>query len=198
MTSQESKELIKNHISICENCKRELEILKDSVVSEEETMELDSLLVVKKNIRWTSVWDNLMRNEISSVRIANANNKVDVVYYCENSDGNNVKVVYGEKPSGGVVILPRFVLANYFKISVLLTAILGVIWIVVRKRYKEMKYLFFVPFSYMLSAILLQNGFVSYSATFGVITNGIGAVVIYGICILGLSVCEQYMEDRKL
>lgn len=150
---------------------------------------------------WTSTWDKMLGKASPFILIASPETKVSTVYYCENTDGDNMKIIYGEKPSGGVIALPRFVLGYYFVLACIVAILLGGLWMILRKNNKAnrvCKSLFFVPVSYMISAILLQNGFVTFSATYGFITNVIAAIAIYAICMIGTILYRQYRADRSM
>lgn len=150
---------------------------------------------------WTSSWDKMLGKASPIVLVASPETKVSTVYYCENTDGDNMKIVYGENPSGGVITLSRFVLGYYFMLAGVATILLGGLLIILRKNNrasKVCKSLFFVPVSYILSAILLQNGFATFSATYGFITNVIAAIAIYTICMIGLILYRQYRDDRSV
>ncbi|BBF43766.1 hypothetical protein lbkm_2454 [Lachnospiraceae bacterium KM106-2] len=155
---------------------------------------------------WTSIWDKMLGKASPYILVASPETKVSTVYYCENSentDGDNMKIVYGENPypNGGVITLPRMVLGYYFLFACIATILLGGLWIILRnnnKANKVCKSLFFLPVSYMLSTILLQNGFVSFSAIYGFITNVIATIVIYAICMIGSIIYRQYREDRSV
>lgn len=150
---------------------------------------------------WTSTWDKMLGKASPFILVASPETNVSTVYYCENTDGNNMKVVYGEKPSGGVIALPRLVLGYYFLLVCVAAVLFGVLWIILRKNSKANKVckaLFFIPVSYILSTIVLQNGFVTFSAPYGFVTNVIGAIAIYAICMFGLRLYRQFREDRVL
>lgn len=151
---------------------------------------------------WTSAWDKILGKSIPSVLVASSKSPVDTVYYCENTEGDNMKIVYGDNPyqNGGVIVLPRVVLGYYFILAFVLTLFIGILWLLVRKNKngnRICKFIFFVPVSYIISVILLQNGFSTFSAMRDFIMNIIAAIPIYGICILGLASFRQYKEDRS-
>lgn len=150
---------------------------------------------------WTSTWDKMLGKASPFILVASPETNISTVYYCENTDGDNMKIVYGENPGGGVITLPRFVLGYYFGLACVVAVLLGVLWIICRKNSKAnnvCKALFFVPVSYMLSAIVLQNGFATFSATYGFLTNIIAAIAIYAICMIGSILYRQYREDRSV
>lgn len=98
------------------------------------------------------------------ILVASPETKVSTVYYCENSentDGDNMKIVYGENPNldGGVITLPRLVLGYYFSLACVVSILLGGLWIILRKNNranKVCKALFFVPVSYILSIEMIE------------------------------------------
>ncbi len=281
ITSKESNQLIEEHLSECEKCKQELELLNSKeptpLIKSEELIPLKMMknniynrkrkavilismivflvmfaifsyltkpiystyeksgIMVNKNEKyemyanftgditaykidryvsengknvveieaWTSIWDKILGKSTPSILVASSETAVDTVYYCENTEGDNMKIVYGENPypNGGIVVLTRLVLGYYFGLAFILTLLIGMIWFFVRKDRlmdRICKFLFFIPLSYVISAILLQNRSVTFSAPRDFIMNIIAAIAIYGICILGLASYRQYKEDRSV
>lgn len=69
-------------------------------------------------------------------------------------------IIYGEnpEPNGGVVILPRLVTGAYLYMSVLLSVVIGVVWLIFHNRKRAntiCKYLLLVSVSYMFAYIVL-------------------------------------------
>ena len=283
ISSEESAQLVEEHISKCEKCKQELERLRGNEPTPEFNLEeLMPLKMMQKNIKvrkrravmsvamatflivftifsyltkpmyisyeesgikveknekneiyanftgditaytmnqttwedgkrvveikaWTSIWDKILEKSTPSILVASSETPVDTVYYCDcskNTQEENMKVIYGENPNedGGIIILPRFVLAYYYLLACILTIVIGIIWFFNRKNkvvHRICKYVFFIPVSYILSVSLLHNVPVTFSVRHDVIMNVIEAIDIYGIWILGLASYKQYKEDKS-
>lgn len=150
---------------------------------------------------WTSVWDNILGKSTPAIFVASSGESIPTVYYCDYTEEDNMKIVYGENPyhNGGVLSLPRLVLGYYFTMACVVTVLFGVIWFLVRKNKKISRIceaLFFIPVSYIIAVIILQNGFLTFSAMRDFSMNMIATIAIYGIWILGLDLYRQYREDR--
>ena len=152
---------------------------------------------------WSSILDNILGKSTPGILIASSDSEVDTVYYCDYTVEDNMKIIYGIDPyaNGGVITLPRLVLGYYFTLGIVFSLVIGGIWFFVRKKERASqvcKYLFFIPASYVASVIILNTGFVSFSATRDFVMNLIAAVAIYGISMLGISSYRQYREDKRL
>lgn len=154
---------------------------------------------------WTSIWDDILGKATPSLSIKNVQETVDTIYYSSNREEDNtdnLTIIYGTNPlNGGVVILPRLVLGYYFLLVILMSAVIGVMWFIFRKREKACiisKYLFFIPVSYLIAQLLLGVDLVSFTAQRDFIMIIIAAVAIYGICILGIKLLRQHNRDRQL
>lgn len=154
---------------------------------------------------WTSVWDVILGKSTPSLNLSNVEGEVDSIYYCSNKEENgtdNMALIYGEdpNPSGGVVVLPRLVMGYYFSLLCVAVLVLGVLWLLFRKKKKAssvLTYAFFVPVSYLIAQILLGVGFTTFTAQRDFIMILIGAVMVYGICILGGKMLWQRRRDKE-
>lgn len=149
---------------------------------------------------WTSIWDKILGKSTPAVLIHSSETEVDTIFYCDYTEEENMKIVYGENPyaDGGVVALPRLVLGYYFIIALIVAVCTGIVWMIMRKNRNGSKvcmYLFLIPVSYLISSLLLSTGFITFSAMRDFIMNLIAAVGIYGIIVLGISLFKQYKED---
>ena len=155
---------------------------------------------------WTSIWDEILGKSTPSLSIKNVKDSVDTIYYCSNQAGDdedNMTIIYGTNPypNGGVVILPRLVMGYYFYLAILLSLVVGVLWIILRKRKRASiicKYILLVPISYLAAHILLGVSFVSYTAGRDFIMIILAAAMIYGICTLGCKLLGQRNRDAQL
>ncbi|NLZ45642.1 MAG: zf-HC2 domain-containing protein [Clostridiales bacterium] len=155
---------------------------------------------------WTSIWDDILGKSTPSLSIKNVQETVDTIYYCSNREENdtgNMTIIYGTNPNpnGGVVILPRLVMGYYFYLAILLSVVIGVIWLILKNRKKASiicKYLFLVPISYIAAQVLLGVSLISFTAQRDFIMIIISATIIYGICIFGIKLLVQYNRDKQL
>ena len=155
---------------------------------------------------WTSIWDDFLGKAKPSLAIRNVQETVDTIYYCSNreeTDNGNMTIIYGRNPdpNGGVVVLPRLVMAYYFYFAILLSIVVGVVWIIFRKRKKVSKvckFLFLVPISYIAAQFLLGVSLKSFTAQRDFIMIIIAAAIIYGICVLGIKLLGQHHRDKQL
>lgn len=153
---------------------------------------------------WRSIWDDILGKSTPSLSIKNVQETVDTIYYCSNEekDGGNMTIIYGTNPypNGGVVILPRLVMAYYFYLAILLSVVIGVIWLILKNWKKASiicKYLFLVPISYIAAQVLLGVSLKSFTAQRDFIMIIIAATIIYGICNFGIKLLEQYNRDNS-
>lgn len=154
---------------------------------------------------WTSIWDDILGKSTPSLSIKNVQETVDTIYYCSNKEENNtgnMTIIYGTNPypNGGVVILPRLVMGYYFYLAILLSAVIGMIWFIL-KRWKRAgvicKYIFLVPITYITAQVLLGVSLISFTAQHDFIMIIIAATIIYGICIYGIKLLVQYKRDKQ-
>ncbi len=87
---------------------------------------------------WSSVWDKVLGKTTPSLCVRGINKSEISIYYCSNMEEKNecnMMIIYGKDlyQSGGVAILPRLVLGAYFFLSIILTVILGLLWLCFRK-----------------------------------------------------------------
>ena len=154
---------------------------------------------------WRSIWDDILGKSTPSLSIKNVQETVDTIYYCSNKekDGGNMTIIYGTNPypNGGVVILPRLVMAYYFYLAIILLIVIGVIWLILKNCKKASiicKYLFLVPISYLAAQVLLGVSLISFTAQRDFIMIIIAATIIYGICNFGIKLLVQYNRDKQL
>lgn len=85
--------------------------------------------------------------------------KVDRVEYCDVTQDGQLCYVYGEERNGGVIVLERLTLSYWFILSVLGTLVLGVLWLIFRKRAagRTISYIFFAPVSYLLGHLIVMG-----------------------------------------
>jgi|AGTN01.3.fsa_nt_gi hypothetical protein len=152
---------------------------------------------------WTSTWDRLLGKGTQTVLLSSAAAPVDVVYYCDYTDGGNMTVIYGQDQgeNGGVITLPRLVLGYYVVISAVAAGIAGLLWKVFRKKKAGgfCKYTFLAPLSYLIGHILVK-GFntLSFAAGRDFVMILIASAAVYGIIAFGLLLVKQVRQDGKL
>ena len=120
------------------------------------------------------------------------------VWYAQNNGEEDVPIFdLNAKQSGGTQTLPRHNMAYYFLISLLLAAILCVLWIVFRKKPagRILKKLFFLPVSWLCGSIAVQGfDFASYSPMRDLSLTVIAAVLIYCAVLIIINMAERKRE----
>lgn len=151
---------------------------------------------------WNSKMDNIIGSATPTMALQGIDPNKDSVLFCDYSDDNvgSVHLIYGVDSfkNGGMVVLPRLFLRFYLKLALISIPVIGLAWILLRKKEKLsslLKYVFFLPISYVLSNLLLSTDLVSYAASRGFFMNIIGATTIYGIIITGLTLLAQHRKD---
>ena len=96
--------------------------------------------------------------------------------------------LWGEPMQGGVEVLPRLALAYYLVMAAAAAAILGLLWLGLRKsRYHGViRQLFFAPLAYLLGQLLLKGTeTISYQLPVDLIMLLLAAAALYGLMTLG-------------
>ena len=152
---------------------------------------------------WTSAWDRILGKGTQTVLLSSAAAPVDIVYYCDYTDGGNMTVIYGQDPSknGGVITLPRLVLGYYAVLSVVAAGITGLLWILFRKKKAGgfCRSIFLAPLSYLIGHILVK-GFntLSFAAGRDFVMILIASAAVYGIIAFIWLLVKQMKQDSKL
>ena len=140
---------------------------------------------------WTSPMDR--RSKIDTMTIP----KVDALYYCWETQGENTVLLAGETDAAGMQVLPRLVLGYYVYLALLLGAVSGLLWLLLRKKKAGalFRQIFFAPASYLTGHVLIRGlQTVSFDAgrDFGFIL--MAAWGVYAILTL---LCRE-LRQRKL
>lgn len=140
---------------------------------------------------WTSPMDR--RSKIDTMTIP----KVDALYYCWETQGENTVLLAGETDAAGMQVLPRLVLGYYVYLALLLGAVSGLLWFLLRKKKAGalFRLIFFAPVSYLIGHVLIMGlQTVSFDAgrDFGFIL--MAACGVYAILTL---LCRE-LRQRKL
>ena len=104
----------------------------------------------------------------------------------------------GDQDGGGIV-LKRLVLGYYAILSAISLAVFGLLWLILRKKRagKVMRYLFFMPASYLLAHFLIMGkDAMTYAAaeSFGFIAAAFAA--IYAIIVISLRMRDDAREAQ--
>ena len=140
---------------------------------------------------WTSPMDR--RSKIDTMTIP----KVDALYYCWETQGENTVLLAGETDAAGMQVLPRLVLGYYVFLALLLGAVSGLLWFLLRKKKAGalFRLIFFTPVSYLIGHVLIRGlQTVSFDAgrDFGFIL--MAAWGVYAILML----LRRELRQRKL
>lgn len=102
---------------------------------------------------WTSPMDR--RSKIDTMTIP----KVDALYYCWETQGENTVLLAGETDAAGMQVLPRLVLGYYVYLALLLGAVSGLLWLLLRKKKAGavLRQIFFAPVSYLIGHVLIMG-----------------------------------------
>ena len=102
---------------------------------------------------WTSPMDR--RSKIDTMTIP----KVDALYYCWETQGENTVLLAGETDAAGMQVLPRLVLGYYVYLALLLAAVSGLLWFLLRKKKAGalFRLIFFAPVSYLIGHVLIMG-----------------------------------------
>lgn len=98
------------------------------------------------------------------------------------------QLLWGEPMQGGVEVLPRLALGYYLFMAAAAAAILGLLWLGLRKsRYHGViRQLFFAPLAYLLGQLLLKGTeTISYQLPVDLIMLLLAAAALYGLMTLG-------------
>ncbi len=157
----------------------------------------DSGEMVYSMITWNSLWDQyILRRNVKEAVLNPDRSDVNSVYYYSADDLAD-RLIYGRDldPGGGIHTLPRLYLASYLWFAIVLSAVLGILLVLVRKREKARRILgrvVLVPVSYVV-AHLLAKGFPasSYHALRDFIGILLTMIPVYGILLLVVNLLEN-------
>ena len=142
---------------------------------------------------WTSPMDR--RSKIETMTIP----KVDALYYCWETQGENTVLLAGETDAAGMQVLPRLVLGYYVLLALALGAVSALLWLLLRKKEAGalFRQIFFVPLSYLTGHVLIMGlQTLSFDAgrDFGFIL--MAACGVYAILTLLCRELRQRKQDR--
>ena len=102
---------------------------------------------------WTSPMDR--RSKIDTMTIP----KVDALYYCWETQGENTVLLAGETDAAGMQVLPRLVLGYYVLLALGLGAVSGLLWLLFRKKKAGVVFrqIFFAPVAYLTGHVLIMG-----------------------------------------
>lgn len=148
---------------------------------------------------WSSIWNRNMYQDPPADFVLNPKGeKVSSVYF-SSYDGSEDVLIFGkdQNPNGGVIILPRLVLAYYLVSAVLCAVFLGFILWLFRKQkiMKDTIFKFFaLPISYILGHICMK-GFPtsSYSAKRDFYAILLAMIPIYCIILIA----NKWLRNRN-
>jgi cbb3-type cytochrome oxidase subunit 3 len=117
---------------------------------------------------WDSIWNQCFKKSEPQVVILNPDgSNVERVYYYQNNGEEDV-IIYGQRPSGGVITLPRLVLSYYLVLAFVGAVICGVVIMLTRKNkriQRIMMNVLFVPVAYIIAHFCIKGIIpLSYSA----------------------------------
>jgi hypothetical protein len=150
---------------------------------------------------WSTLWDRLTGVGPQTIMISSPEHPIDLVYYCANEE--EAVVIYGTAPeSGGMIVLPRLVLTYYVLIALAAAILLGILWLIFRKKGTAgnvIGYCALAPLSYLIGTFCIK-GFstASFSAMRDFIMILIAACAVYFVLQFGNRLCEQRRKDRLL
>ena len=144
---------------------------------------------------WSTTFGTLTGDHVEDVYIS-ADKGITTVDYCDCANGGELIRVFGEDRGGGGIVLKRLVLGYYAILSAISLAVFGLLWLILRKRRagKVMRYLFFLPASYLLAHLLIMGkDAMTYAAaeSFGFIAAAFAA--IYAIIVILL----RWRDDTR-
>lgn len=144
---------------------------------------------------WRSEFGKLMGSSTTDIYIP-ASKGISYVDYCDFANDGELIRVFGESSYAGAMVLERLVLGYYTILAVLGLIIFGLLWLILRRKRagKVMKYLFFLPASYLLGHFMIMGkDMLTYTAAenFGFILTAFAAV--YAIIVIVL----RWREDAR-
>lgn len=110
---------------------------------------------------WTNRWTKLTAGG-SGILIAFAEpgDGIRAVDYCDYANDGELIRIYGEEREGGAVVLERLVLGVYFVFAMFGALLLGLLWLIFRKKKAGSVFgtLFFAPVAYIAAHFLVTFG----------------------------------------
>lgn len=145
---------------------------------------------------WSSRWND--RTESVRERGSYTVNTVpDRVLY---GFGENQKLLYGVPMNGGVQILPRLVLGYYLLLSLAAAAVLGLLWLIFRKKKAAgvLRALFFAALSYPIGHLLIKGTqTLSFFLPRDLAFILIAAAAVWGLLMLGCTILRRIKQEEN-
>ncbi|WP_167957998.1 anti-sigma factor [Anaerosporobacter faecicola] len=142
---------------------------------------------VKEIIVWTSLWDQYLKKPSAELTVSA---DTDVLIFDDYAEDGEMKMVYpreGQKSTGGGVVLKRNILKAYLMLAVLLTIVLAIVCLLVRKHRKVFQVVWkicMIPVAYSLSSLLQFGNLSSYELSNTFYTIILCGCAIYAILLL--------------
>lgn len=111
------------------------------------------------------------------------------------------KMLWGDEMNGGVEVLPRLVLSYYMLLSVLLAAVTGCLWLMLRKKQWSWipRQVFFAPLSYLMAHLLLKGlCTISFFVIQDFLCILLNACALYGLITLLWQVILKRRQENGL
>ncbi|MDD3839389.1 MAG: zf-HC2 domain-containing protein [Clostridia bacterium] len=146
---------------------------------------------------WSTIWSQyILKNNTQSIILNPDGEDVAAVYYYF-TDGRDDILIYGKDlhKDGGVVTLPRLVLAYYILIAMLLAILCGIFLFIYRKEDKRkyvLKKILLLPISYIIGHFCIK-GFsaTSYSAQRDFFAILLATIPIYCLFLLFINLYNK-------
>lgn len=142
---------------------------------------------------WQTTWNELFpTDKVKNVAINPSGENIPHIYYIQGDSGEN-RLVYGENQnkSGGSFTLPRLFLAYYFWISVIVSLISCILFLLTKNNY--LKYLLLISVSYFLSHLLIKGWDMSTFSAF----RDLSMIVLTSFPIFGLFLFASYKIKNR-
>ncbi|MCF6459768.1 zf-HC2 domain-containing protein [Clostridium sp. Cult3] len=151
---------------------------------------------------WNTIWNqDIFKNNAQSIILNPDGEKVVAVYYYS-TDGTGDILIHGKDllEGGGVVTLPRLVLAYYFLLAILLAILFGILLYRYRKEDKRkyvLEKILLLPISYILGHFCIK-GFTtsSYSAQRDFFAILLLMIPIYFLFLLAINFYRRTKKRR--
>ena len=148
---------------------------------------------------WSTVWDKILGKGAQTVQISSPEKPVDAAVYCANEQ--EAVAIYGTLPYGsGMILLPRLALGYYAVLAVLLAAVLGILWVIFRKKAaaeRILRYCALAPVSYLIGHVCVKGlTTISFSMVRDFYAILMLSAVAYAVLCLGIGMMRQWKRDR--
>lgn len=152
---------------------------------------------------WNNLWSSYIAksNTQSAVLKPEGNQTITVYYYVDGAEEDTLIFGRDLHADGGIVTLPRLVLAYYFLIAAALAAVLAMLWFVFRQHDKIRNIVektLSLPVSYLVGHLCIK-GFKtsSYAAQRDFFAILLVMMPIYCVFLLGINLLRKYRAKRQ-